>query len=238
MVRPFLRWIVSAPAIATKRAQEIAKKVTRRRIQAHSSNGATTNHVTKVLGASPISWICTLFFLLACLLQVPCAAETQPAKPAEALYLQLGSVGLDAGRVYQVREASLDRASIHITLEDGTIAFTQDVMGRITGAFFEGDGEVLLIPPKRVERDSMSLFTGMAILEERFSTAYIRFNDGTPDELRPSLREPEDAAAFVAHWNEMARTLAHVDAMRLLGSFCDMLPLPAASTLKDRKSVV
>ncbi len=91
-----------------------------------------------------------------------------PEKPAEALYLQLGQVRLDPARVYQVRGASLDRSAIHISLEDGTIGFTQDVMGRITGAFFEGDGEVLLVPPNDVERRSMSLFTGMAILEAAF----------------------------------------------------------------------
>jgi hypothetical protein len=66
--------------------------------------------------------------------------EAPPSKPAEALYLQLSQVTLDPARVYHVRDASLDRAAIHITLEDGTIAFTQDVMGRVTGAFFEGDG--------------------------------------------------------------------------------------------------
>jgi Peptidase family M1 domain len=156
--------------------------------------------------------------------------------PAESLYLQLSNVGLDPTRVFRVREGSIDRPSIHISLDDGTIAFTQDVMGRITGAFFEGDGEVLLIPPNRMERSSMSLFTGMAILEERFSTAYIRFNDGTADELRPSLREPDDAAAFVTQWNEMAKTLAPVDAMRLLGSFCDMLPVPSGSNSKPASS--
>ncbi len=113
-------------------------------------------------------------------------------KPAEALYLELGRVKLDAGRVYKVRDASLDRSSIHLTLEDGVIGFTQDVMGRITGAFFEGDGEVLLTPPSDVERRQMSLFTGMAILEEHFSTAYFRFNDDAEAELRPGLRAPEN----------------------------------------------
>jgi len=63
-------------------------------------------------------------------------------------------------RVYKVREASLERSAIHITLEDGSIAFTQDVMGHVTGAFFEGDGEILLMPPDEVERRSMGLFTG------------------------------------------------------------------------------
>src|SRR2546430_2798560 len=115
---------------------------------------------------------------------VPAAGSSEggASRPAEALYLELGRVGLDPARVFQVREASLDRSSVHITLQDGTIAFTKDVMGRITGAFFEGDGEVLLVPPNVAERKSLSLFTGMAILEERFTTAYLRFNDDTAAE--------------------------------------------------------
>jgi hypothetical protein len=156
-------------------------------------------------------------------------AETAPTQaqpgPAEALYLQLSNVALDPDRVFKVRGASLDRAAIHITLEDGTIAFTKDVLGRITGAFFDGDGEVLLTPPNDVERKSMSLFTGMAILEERFSTAYFRFNDNTATELQPGLRAPEDAAEFVAHWGDTARTLAQADAMRLLATFSGTLPI-------------
>jgi hypothetical protein len=150
--------------------------------------------------------------------------QTHKSGPAESLYLQLSSIGLDSTRVFQVRDSSLDRPAIHITLEDGTIAFTRDVLGKITGAFFEGDGEVLLVPPNEMERRSMSLFTGMAILEERFSTAYFRFNDDTAGELQPGLRAPEDAPGFSARWDETARNLAQVDAMRLLASFSGMLP--------------
>jgi hypothetical protein len=144
---------------------------------------------------------------------------------AESLYLKLNSVGLDPARVFKVRGASLDRGAIHITLEDGAIAFTKDVMGKITGAFFEGDGEVLLAPPNEVERKSLSLFTGMAILEERFSTAYFRFNDNTPAEMQPGLRAPEQPEQFAARWEQTARNLARVDAMRLLASFSEMLPM-------------
>jgi hypothetical protein len=146
--------------------------------------------------------------------------------PAESLYLQLASVELDPSRVFKVRSASLDRSSIHITLEDGTIAFTKDVMGKVTGAFFEGDGELLLSPPSDMERRSMSLFTGMAILEERFSTAYFRFNDDSTSELQPGLRAPEQADEFAARWNATARNLAQDDAMRLLATFIEMLPIP------------
>jgi len=154
----------------------------------------------------------------------PPAQAAQPVKPAEALYLELSQVTLDPARVYRVREASLDRSAIHITLEDGTIAFSQDVMGRVTGAFFEGDGEVLLAPPNEVERKSMSLFTGMAILEEHFETAYFRFNDDVMTELRPGLRAPENAQEFVTRWGDTARNLAQPDALRLLTSFSRLLP--------------
>jgi len=132
-----------------------------------------------------------------------------------------------------VRGASLDRSAIHITLEDGTIAFTKDVLGRITGAFFEGDGEVLLAPPNDVERRSMSLFTGMAILEEHFSTAYFRFNDNTATELQTGLRTPEQPEQFAARWDQTARNLAQVDAMRMLASFSEMLPIAGGTISND-----
>ena len=162
------------------------------------------------------------------------ASSTEnPARPAEALFLQLGKVGLDPAQVYQVRGASLERSAVHITLEDGTIAFTQDVMGRVTGAFFEGDGEILLTPPNEVERKSMSLFTGMAILEERFATAYFRFNDDTMTELRPDLRATDNAQEFVARWGETVHNLAQADAMRLLLSFSHSLPVVATASSSD-----
>jgi Peptidase family M1 domain len=143
---------------------------------------------------------------------------------AESLYLQLRNVGLDQSRVYHLRDVSINRAAFHITLNDGTIAFTEDVTGRVTGAFFKGDGEILLSPPNQYERASMALFTGAAILEERFVTAYFRFNDDTFGDLLPSLVPADDAGAFVSQWNEAARTLAESDALRLLMTFSTFLP--------------
>ena len=153
------------------------------------------------------------------------AAEPPTPKTAEALYLELRNVGLDKTRVYRVREASLDRPGLHITLQDGTIAFTHDVCGRVTGGFFEGEGEVLLTSPDKAERASMALFTGMAILEEQFATAYFRFNDESYAELQPSLRPADHTEEFVSEWNESARNLAEFDALRLLISFANFLPV-------------
>ncbi|HXZ43123.1 MAG TPA: M1 family aminopeptidase, partial [Terriglobales bacterium] len=139
--------------------------------------------------------------------------------------MQLGSVGLDSSRVYRVRDVTLDRAAFHITLEDGVMGFTSEVAGRITGAFFEGDGEILLTPPNQVERASMMLQTGAAILEERFASAYFRFNDTTFDELRPLLTSIDNAREFVSHWDATARNLAQDDALRLFMTFAAVLPV-------------
>jgi hypothetical protein len=176
---------------------------------------------------------------MVCGLPAVCAgADTPPEKPAEALYLQLGQAGLDPERVYKVRDAALDRSAIHITLEDGTIGFTQDVMGRITGAFFEGDGEVLLAPENAVERKSMGLFTGMAILEEHFETAYFRFNDDAAAEMRPGLRAPENPQEFIERWGGTAKNLAPSDAMRLLVSFSRMLPVRGAAPSSENANLL
>src|SRR6516164_9818982 len=153
------------------------------------------------------------------------------APSAEALFLELGNVGLNAARVYRAREVSLDRVGFHITLEDGVIGFTDDVAGRVTGALFEGDGEILVTPPNQVERASMMFQTGATILEERFSSAYFRFNDDTFRELQSSLSPSEDALDFVTREEERARLLAHADALRIFMTLSHFLPVsvPSAS---------
>jgi hypothetical protein len=182
-------------------------------------------------------------FAVACGVQVAGQARNDAGAPsvqagsAETLYQQLRTVGLVRSRVYRVRDASLDRASSHIALNDGTIGFTEDVAGRITGAFFEGDGEVLLIPPNQIERASMTRFTGAAILEEKFVTAYLRFNDDTFEELAPFLRPSENPEEFFAKWNDSTRNLAELDALRLLVSFSRLLPASNALAASPTGSI-
>ncbi len=141
------------------------------------------------------------------------------AGPAVTLYRKLREVGLDPAAVYNVREAAIQREDLHITLEEGTIAFVRAIDGRVTGAFFEGDGEVLLFPPERAERGSLALFTGAAVLEEKFTNAYFRFNDQLVEELKPYLRPEEDAQAFIEKYDRVAQTLAEADALRLMTTY-------------------
>src|SRR5271154_3137656 len=147
----------------------------------------------------------------------PFATAALPSCPqtTSALYARIRSVGLDPQRVYSVRDASIDRFNLHIDLDDGTLAFTEDVCGRITGAFFEGEGEIRLRPPNPAERGSMALFTGMAMLDEQFTSGYFRFNDDTAAILQSFLRPAPEAAEFIKEWNATSRTLADFDALRL-----------------------
>jgi hypothetical protein len=203
--------------------------------------------VTKVTNCLTTTWLLLGFCAL---LSVPGVASAWEApqsadkasfpKSAEALYRQLGSVGLDPARVYLVRGTQFNRGALQISLDDGTIGFTEDVAGHVTGAFFEGEGEVLLVPPDQAERSSMALFTGAAILEERFVTAYFRFNDDSFAEQQSTLRPADNGQQFVSQWNETARNLAAGDALRLLLTFSQYLPGPqnqqpsAASDSSDR----
>ncbi|PYX28919.1 MAG: hypothetical protein DMG80_15355 [Acidobacteria bacterium] len=151
------------------------------------------------------------------------AVTNCPATTA-ALYARLRSIGLDEHRVYRVRGASIDRPNLHIVLDDGILAFTEDICGRTTGAYFEGEGEVLLRPPNKVERGSMALFTGMAILEEGFSSAYFRFNDDTAASWLANLSPVSEGAEVVKQWDSVSRSLAESDALRLLLDFSHFLP--------------
>jgi hypothetical protein len=159
----------------------------------------------------------------------PAGPNLQCPQTTSGLYARIRSVGLDPQRVYRIRDASIDRPNLHIDFDDGTLAFTEDICGRITGAFFEGEGEVRLRPPNRVERGSLALFTGMAILEEQFTAGYLRFNDDTAAVLERSLTPAPEGAEFIKEWGDASRTLAEFDALRLLLDFSHFLPTTGGS---------
>jgi hypothetical protein len=177
--------------------------------------------VTKVLGRLLYS-----FILLASPLTAWAQAESAANCPqkAGALYETLRTVSIDPQRVYHISGGAIDRPNLHLDFENGTIAFTRDICGRITGALFEGDGEILLRPPNRVERSSLALFTGTAILEEQFSFGFLRFNDDTAAVLGANLTAAENGADFVNRMADVSRALVDPDALRLLLDFSHFLP--------------
>src|SRR5438105_1896479 len=154
---------------------------------------------------------------LAFLCLIPAALAQSAPGPATLLYRRIGSLGLDPKMIYNVRDASIDREDIQISLDDGTIAFTESLNGHITGALFDGEGTVLIVPPNQVERHSLGMFTEAAVLNLRFTKAYFRFDDSRfLSDLKPYLQPLEEAAAFVEKENALAKTMSASDSLRLL----------------------
>ena len=136
------------------------------------------------------------------------------------LYHALRTVGLDTTRVFKIREAVMDRDDLHIFLNDGVVVFTKEVEGHVTGMYFEGEGEVLVRPPNRTEKESLGLFTKQGVLEDKFTHAYFRFNDDVETELKSYLRAPVELENVrVAEFDGAAERLADVDALRLLETY-------------------
>jgi hypothetical protein len=175
--------------------------------------------VTKVLSALILLGFINLGGMNLWCMQATGQAQASTSS-AVALYRDLLNPSFDVKDVYQIREVSILLEDLHISISDGTLAFMREVNGQITGAVFEGVGEVLLVPPNRAEKTSLALFTGSAVLEKRFQSAYLRFSDSTVVEaLQAGLRgHPDEAQEFITRWQEPATALARGDALLILQS--------------------
>ncbi len=138
---------------------------------------------------------------------------------------------LDPTKLYRVREAAIYREDLRIYLTEGTLAFLQPVEGRVTGAVFVGEGELLLIPPDPVEKGSLARFTGVPLLNEKFSCALFRFTDDTHERLLESIAhqdsaEPLEDLRFAETWNPVVANLNVSYEMRVLTDLLADEPVP------------
>lgn len=167
-------------------------------------------------------------FLLGLLLGIPCQAETRTArKVLEAIR----KARLDPTQLYRVHDATIHREDLRIYLLEGTLAFLQPLEGRVTGAVFVGEGEVLLIPPDPVEKRSLARFTGAPVLNEKFSSALFRFTDDTYERLRESIANRESAEPLhdpelVEKWDPVVGNLHGLYEMRVLADLLAEKPVP------------
>ncbi len=87
------------------------------------------------------------------------AENAQPPAPnSDPTYQQLRNIGL-GGEAVAVNNFSLRRDAATFHLRSGTVCFVAPVQGKVTGAVFMGDGNMVLDPPLRIERSSLKLLT-------------------------------------------------------------------------------
>jgi hypothetical protein len=123
----------------------------------------------------------------------------QPARtPAADLGKALLSAGLDANECYRIHDVELFEDTAQFYLTSGYLIFGKPVSGGPVAAVFTaeadgGDAEVLLLPPSRSERKSMSAFTGTPNLNEHFSNAVFLFTEEQARHLQEEIRGKETA---------------------------------------------
>jgi len=70
-------------------------------------------------------------------------------------------------------------AGLRFLLEDGQVALSAPVEGKVTAAVFTGHGVLQVLPPNAIERQQMERFTGRSQIAAGFTQAVFRFADAT-----------------------------------------------------------
>jgi hypothetical protein len=129
--------------------------------------------------------ITTAFLLgLPGLMLLPAAAQTAaPTSPnSDPTYQALRNLTL-GGEAVSVSNFDLKREAGTFHLRSGTVCFTAPVQGKVTGAVFEGDGNLVIAPPP-AEMGMLKLLTKENEFSENFSHLVLRFTDSTYDEIK------------------------------------------------------
>ena len=155
------------------------------------------------------------------------SAATQ--SPRE-IYQALNALRIDTSQIYPVSELRLRRDGVNFTFSDGTIGFLEAYDGRVTGVVFSGRGHVSANLRDPAEKQSLAHFLGVPLLDQSFSGAYIRFDDGSADEILDQLRHkgttPIKDDDFAATWNKSFANLNPDESARLLLDWLAETPEP------------
>jgi len=110
-------------------------------------------------------------------------AQQAPAPNSDATYQQLRNITL-SGDTVGVTNLTLKRDAGTFHLKSGTICFLAPVQGKVTGALFTGDGNLVLDPPSATERRSLSYLTRDSEFVEAFDHMVMRFTDDSYNEIK------------------------------------------------------
>jgi hypothetical protein len=152
---------------------------------------------------------------------VPASPQsTAPAGPnSDPTYQALRNLTL-GGEAVSVSNLDLHREAGTFHLHSGTVCFVAPVQGKVTGAVFVGDGNLVISPPPS-EAGMLKLLTKENEFSENFSHLVLRFTDLTYEEIKKAGTAPSgscDAGLLKDSQNAMrhAATLKDNLEMRIL----------------------
>src|SRR5580765_2223575 len=156
------------------------------------------------------------------------AFQSQPPTAADVVHL-IHESGMDPAECYRVRDLSFVKDDIKLYLNDGYLIFSKPVLGRRLSALFTtdvegGDGEVIVIPPNRSERQSLATFTQSPNLDEHVRTILMILTDDSMTVLRSALEQqpesskkaPAAGALLAERWDPVVANISAPMQMRLV----------------------
>ena len=158
---------------------------------------------------------------LGALISAPVLQATE--KSPHELYDALNALRVDPAAVYELKRENridLHRSDAKLSFEEGKLAFFAAFDGHITGAVFSGRGHILAVPRDPVERQQLGRFLGASLLDQSFTSGYLRFTDGAAEELLRELQAagiaPQSDAEFAAKWESYLSYRNPAHSLRIL----------------------
>ena len=163
-------------------------------------------------------------------------APAQNSSVAAETARQLRELSLDAEECYLVRDVSIYRHDVKVYFNDGYLIFLKPVAGRRVGAVFAGgdspgDAEVLLLPPRRGERQSLARYARTPNLDEHFQSALFTFTDSSANDLLSEInaggrerRAPEVGRVLAERWNPSITSLISGFSQRVVADLISPRP--------------
>jgi hypothetical protein len=180
------------------------------------------------------------FALLLLLTGAACAFQGPPSPPpstAADLARIIREAGMDPTECYRVRDLSFVKDDIKLYLNDGYLMFSKPVMGQRLSALFTtdvegGDGEVIVIPPSRSERQSLATFTQSPNMDEHVRTILMILTDDSMAVLRTALEQQPDlakkvpaaGAVLAERWDPVVASISAPMQMRLVADLWSSRP--------------
>jgi peptidase M1-like protein len=162
-----------------------------------------------------------------------CAATGARASGPSAAELarSIHDAALDPAECYRVRDLSFRKDDIRLYFTEGYLIFSKPAAGQRVSAVFTtdlegGDGEVILLPPTRGERQSLASFTQSPNLDEHITAALMVFTDGTGADLHERLQKegagkkvPEVGALMSEQWSPVLANIREGFELRMIDDF-------------------
>jgi hypothetical protein len=146
----------------------------------------------------------------------------QLAPNSDATYQQLRTISVGSEAV-TISDFTLRRDAARFHLHSGTVCFLVPVQGKVTGAVFAGEGNVVVNPPLQSEIKSISRLSKGEEFSENFGHLVLRFTDDTYEEIKKAgkpatngvcdveaLQDSQNALRKKVRYNLTARILQDV----------------------------